>query len=142
MSDNQQQEDSYVPTNVLPENPMQAIKLITDTVKELIAVMDKEAHALATNDVLTLTSIEDEKDFLAVRYEKLALQFKERVSEFKSLDPMLIQQLNQLQADLADKTESNMQTLDRFRQEKLIKGEVRPAREDEIVQEEDSEEDH
>lgn len=139
MSDNQQSEQQQTPSDILPENPMQAIKALTDTVKELIVIMDREAHALATNDVLTLTSIEDEKDFLAIRYEKLATEFKNRTADFKAIDMMLIEQLGKLQNELAEKTASNMQTLDRLRQEKLIKGEIRPARDGELPQEEISE---
>lgn len=111
--------------SILPDSPVQAIKALTDTVKDLIKVMDQEAHALATNDGVTLTSIEGEKERLAQRYDQMGQEFKARIKDFKTLDSLLIKQLETFQIELSEKTRNNMESIERLRNEKLIRGEVR-----------------
>ena len=117
--------------NLLPESSTLAVKTISDVVKELVEVMDKEAHALIMNDGIALTSLDAEKDQLSVKYEQMAKEFRARGDEFKSVDNLLIGQLEKLQTALAEKTQTNMDTMDRIRAEKIIKGEIRVSSPDE-----------
>ena len=102
---------------ILSEEPRQAIEEMITITDELVARMEIETHALATNDGTTFTTNEENKEHVAGLYEKAAEEFHKRVNEFKKMDKGLIEQLNLAQDSLKQTTTNNLKLLEKLQKE-------------------------
>jgi hypothetical protein len=91
----------------LPTDRVQALNTLIKATQALIAMADKETQALAQNDIVTFHILQDEKEFLGGRYEKLSVEFRGRLEEFRGADRGLLDRLEKMQNLLAEKTDSN-----------------------------------
>ena len=88
---------------ILPQQPGEAVKLITKTVEELLEVMEQESLAMMTKDGVSFTAAQDQKQRISERYEKMTEEFKQRIMDFRVVDKALLDKLDALQRQLADK---------------------------------------
>lgn len=93
--------------NILPTDRPQALQTLIKATQSLIDLADREAQALAQNDMMSFNILQEEKTFLAKRYEKLSGEFRERLEEFRGMDRAQIERLEKLQTVLGQKTEAN-----------------------------------
>ena len=99
---------------ILPQDPTEAVKKIIKLVKALIALMDREAIALAKSDGVALAGVEEEKVGAVEAYQKAAEEFKSRLKDFRGINGAYIEELEKLQADLVDRTQNNLDTMQRM----------------------------
>jgi hypothetical protein len=99
----------------LPSDRVQALNTLIKATQALIAMADKETQALAQNDIVTFHILQDEKEFLSGRYEKLSVEFRERLQEFRGADRGLLDRLEKMQNLLGEKTDSNNQVVMQIR---------------------------
>lgn len=91
----------------LPADRVQAINALIKVTQDLVALSEREAQALAQDDMMSFHIMQDEKGFLATRYERLSAEFRERLEEFRGTDPALLDRLDKLQKTLGENTTNN-----------------------------------
>lgn len=96
---------------VLPEDPTQAVNEITDIVKELIELTEKELTAHLTKDGVSIVAVQGDKEALTARYEIAAVEFVGRIDTFRTVEKTLLDELDRLQRDLAEKAKKNMEVI-------------------------------
>lgn len=101
---------------LLPQERSQALMQLIRLTQGLSTLADKEAQALARDDMLTFSVLQDEKDLLSNRYIKASEEFRNRLEDFRGADPTLLDRLVALQKDLGDKTAGNNQVISRIYQ--------------------------
>lgn len=111
---------------VLPAQPVNAIQQLIRISQNLINVAEKETQALLLNDMLAFAIIQHEKEKLAAQYVTASEEFRNRIEDFRKIDPALIRRLEKLQRDLGEKTHGNNGLVDQIRQraEKNVKARV------------------
>ncbi len=75
--------------------------------KSLIELTGRETQALVTNDHMSFAFIGQDKEAVAKRYTKSSEDFRDRLEEFRNADKSILMQLNKLQNELKEKTQSN-----------------------------------
>lgn len=98
---------------ILAEEPRQAVQDMLNITEELVARLEIETNALATNDGTTFTMNEMDKEHVADVYHQAADEFHKRLPEFKRVEKGLIEKLNAANASLKSSTKSNMRVLDK-----------------------------
>jgi len=96
---------------VLNDNPRQAVEEMITITEELIARMEIETNAVATNDGTTFTMNEENKEFVANVYDKAAAEFHKRLHDFNQVDKALIEKLSAAQDSLKQSTNNNLNLL-------------------------------
>lgn len=96
---------------ILPAKPHDAIKAMIAITNELNQMMIKEEKALATQDSISLVILESDKEEKSVQYARAATEFRERMEEFRGIDDLLLNQLEQTQMALGTRAKNNMQQL-------------------------------
>ena len=99
---------------ILSDDPRQAVQDMITITEEMIARIDIETNAVATNDGTAFTMNEGSKEHVAEVYEKAANEFHERVDEFRTVDKTLIQKLEATQKSLGESTKSNLKLLEKL----------------------------
>ncbi|MCB1651086.1 MAG: hypothetical protein KDI46_03450 [Alphaproteobacteria bacterium] len=94
-------------TPILPGDQTRALNTLIKATRDLVDLADKEAQALAVNDMMAFNILQEEKTFLVKRYEKLAGEFRGRLEEFRGVDRGLLDRLENLQNLLGEKTLNN-----------------------------------
>lgn len=102
---------------VLNDNPRQAVEEMITITEELIARMEIETNAVASNDGTTFTMNEENKEFVANVYEKAAAEFHNRLHDFEQVDKALIEKLSSAQDSLKQTTGNNLNLLKKFQEE-------------------------
>ncbi len=95
------------PIQILPQDKAQALNALIKVTQNLLDMSDKEAQALAQNDMLAFAIIQDEKEYISERYTRLSAEFRGRVDEFRGTDKGLLDRLDNLQKLLGEKTRQN-----------------------------------
>ena len=96
---------------ILSNDPRQAVEEMLKVTEELVARIEIETSAVATNDGTTFTMNEGNKEHVADVYEKAAAEFHARIHEFSQVDKGLIEKLNDAQQSLGQSTKSNLKLL-------------------------------
>lgn len=96
---------------ILSNEPRQAVEDMITITEELIARIEIETNAVATNDGTTFTTNEENKEYVANIYEKAAAEFHARIGEFKKVDKGLIEKLDAVQKSLGQTTKNNLKLL-------------------------------
>ena len=99
---------------ILSTDPKQAIKDMITITEELVARIEIETSAVATNDGTTFTMNESNKEHVADVYEKAAAEFRARVPEFRKVDKTLIAKLEEAQKSLGQSTKNNLKLLEKL----------------------------
>lgn len=107
MTDQTQTHEDTEVLEILPEDSTQAINTLIRLTKSLCLMADREASAIAHNDIMALAILQDEKEGLAEQYMKACEEFRNRVEEFRNVDKALIGRLEKLQNELGERAHSN-----------------------------------
>lgn len=99
---------------LLGGNAAGAIQILIRISRSLLSLAERETQALLQNDMMTFVILQDEKEILASRYAKASEEFRNRLEEFRSVDPALIKTLENLQIEIGDKTRRNNELVDRL----------------------------
>lgn len=92
-----------------------ALRELVRLSKKLVDFADQETQSLIKGDHLGFAMTQQEKEALAVQYTKASEEFRERLEDFRSADKGILKQLDQLQAELKDKTENNNVLIDQIK---------------------------
>lgn len=92
---------------ILPEDATQAINTLIRLTKSLCLMADREASAIAHDDMMALAILQDEKTKLAEQYMRACEEFRNRIEEFRGVDAALIGRLEKLQKELGERAHSN-----------------------------------
>ena len=99
---------------LLPPNKEQAIKVMMNITENLINFSERESQVLAQNDMMTLAVMQDEKTLITQRYVQLAQEFRNRLEEFRGVNPALLDKLEALQNTLSENSRHNNKILDQI----------------------------
>ena len=92
---------------VLPEDQSMALNMLIRLTQNLSSLADREAQALAMNDMLTFTILQDEKAIVTQQYMKASEEFRSNINVYRGAEPGLLNRLERLQIDLGEKTKNN-----------------------------------
>ena len=92
---------------ILPENPVQAARTLIKISQSLLTLADRETQALIQSDFVTFSILQDEKELISMRYMKASKEFRDRLEDFRNLDRPLLDQMEDIQKQLTEKTLSN-----------------------------------
>ncbi len=92
---------------ILPEDSTQAINTLIRLTKSLCLMADREASAIAHDDMMALAILQDEKTGLAEQYIQACEEFRDRIEEFRGVDKALIGRLEKLQNELGERAHTN-----------------------------------
>ena len=67
-----------------------------------------------TQEGISFTAAQDQKQKLAKQYEILAEEFKQRLMDFRSVDKVFLDKLDSVQREMAAKTQENMAAMERM----------------------------
>jgi hypothetical protein len=101
--------------STLPVAPAAAVQHIIRLSQSLMTLAEKETQALLMNDMLAFTIMQHEKEKLAGDYMRASESFRNRLEEFRSADPNLLNRLERLQRDLTEKMNGNNAIVQRMR---------------------------
>lgn len=96
---------------ILSQDPVAAVEMLMDITRELYEVMESEASAIAMRDEVRMLDISTRKDVLLLQYQVAVKEFKSRVEEFRGVDRVLLDRLEDQQNLLSQITNDNQQWL-------------------------------
>lgn len=99
---------------ILNADPRQAVEEMITITEEMVARIEIETNAAATNDGTTFSMNEPSKEHVAGIYEKAANEFHNRLDEFDQVDKALIQKLSAAQDSLKQTTKNNLRLLEKL----------------------------
>ena len=102
--------------HILSKDPRQAMEEMLKITEELVARMEIETSAVATNDGTTFTMNEMNKEHVADLYTQAAHEFHERVEEFRKVDKGLIEKLEKAQKSLGQSAKNNLALLKKLQE--------------------------
>lgn len=105
---------------ILANDPRQAVEEMITITEELVARIEIETNAVATNDGTTFTTNEGNKEHVANIYKKAADEFHGRIHEFKDVDKDLIAKLDAAQKSLGQSTKNNLKLLKKLQIEEEL----------------------
>ena len=97
---------------ILGKDVNSSLRELVKLSKKLIEFADQETTALVTNDNMRFAFIGQDKEILATRYMKASEEFRARLDEFRHADKAILMQLDKLQNELKEKTQSNNMLID------------------------------
>ena len=92
---------------VLPTDQSKALNMLIRLTQNLSNLADREATALAQNDMLAFAILQDEKSLVMEQYIKASEEFRTNVNVYRGADEGLLNRLERLQKDLGEKTKTN-----------------------------------
>lgn len=104
-------------THILSKEPRQAVEEMTKITEELVARMEIETNAVASNDGTTFTMNEMNKEHVANLYTQAAGEFRARLGEFKKVDRGLLDKLDAAQQSLGQSTKNNLALLEKLQEQ-------------------------
>lgn len=92
---------------ILPAEKSQAIQMLVRVTQNLISLAEREAQSLTQNDLVTFAILQDEKAIVAEHYTRVSEEFRSKLNLYRGADKNLLNRLEKLQNDLAEKTRDN-----------------------------------
>ncbi|MCB9982318.1 MAG: hypothetical protein H6861_01415 [Rhodospirillales bacterium] len=92
---------------ILPAEPSMALNMLIRLTNNLSVLADREAQALAQNDMVTFAILQDEKMLVTEQYMGASEEFRSNINSYRGADGALLDRLERLQKDLGEKTQSN-----------------------------------
>lgn len=105
--------------NILSKDPRQAVQEMLTITEELVARMEIETNAVASNDGTTFTMNEMNKEHVADLYTKAANEFRARLDEFRQVDKNLLGKLDAAQKSLGQSTKNNINLLEKLQSKEV-----------------------
>lgn len=99
---------------VLPEDAAKALNMLNRLTLNLCSMADREATALAQNDMVAFSILQDEKALTSEQYVKACTEFRDNINAYRNSDPTLLDRLEKLQKDLAEKTQENNKAVEQM----------------------------
>ena len=99
---------------VLPQDPSMAINTLIRITRNLSNLADREAQALAQDDMLTFSILQDEKGLTAENYVNACSDFQSNVNAYRGCDKNMLARLDALQKELGEKTQNNNNTVEQL----------------------------
>ncbi len=106
-----QSSKTAVKANILPADKSGALNTLIRITKNLNALADREAMALAQNDLLSFSILQDEKEIVAQQYSRASGEFRINLNNYRGADVGLLDRLESLQKELGEKTKANNDTV-------------------------------
>lgn len=103
----QQSGPSAKAASILPAEPSMALNMLIRLTNTLSALADREAQALAQNDMVTFAILQDEKILVSEQYMKASEEFRSNINSYRGADRAVLDRLERLQKDLGEKTKNN-----------------------------------
>jgi hypothetical protein len=94
-------------TTILPQDPAEAVGVMTEITKRLLIAMQEEARAIGIKNEVAMQDVEVLKDKLVPMYEMAAAEFRARAAEFKDVAPHLLNDLQDVQTELGNVARDN-----------------------------------
>lgn len=94
-------------TTILPQDPAEAVSVMTEITKRLLIAMQEEARAIGIKNEVAMQDVEVLKDKLVPMYEMAAAEFRARAAEFKDVAPHLLNDLQDVQTELGNVARDN-----------------------------------
>lgn len=91
----------------LPANATAAIQRLIQVSQKLVDLSERETQALLQRDMLTFAILQDEKESIANQYTQASEEFRARLEDFRNVEKPLLNRLELLQKNLAEKTQGN-----------------------------------
>jgi hypothetical protein len=91
----------------LPANATAAIQRLIQVSQKLVDLSERETQALLQRDMLTFAILQDEKESIANQYTNASEEFRARLEDFRNVEKPLLNRLELLQKNLAEKTQDN-----------------------------------
>lgn len=91
----------------LPANATAAIQRLIQVSQKLVDLSERETQALLQRDMLTFAILQDEKESIASQYTRASEEFRARLEDFRNVEKPLLNRLETLQKNLAEKTQGN-----------------------------------
>ena len=106
MSNNAEQRQNEN-TRILGDDPNRALHELIRITKQLVECADRESQSLITNDHMQFAFTQQDKERLAEQYAQASEEFRTRLEDFRNVDKSLLDQLDKVQLELKEKTQSN-----------------------------------
>ncbi len=101
-------------THILSNEKTQAIQQLIKLTDNLANLAERESQAIAQNDMVSFTILQDEKALIAEHYAAAAQEFRNRLPEFRGMNPALLDRLETLQIRLGEATRQNNKAIKRI----------------------------
>lgn len=105
-------QQTHSSTKTMPvQDTSVAINTLIRLTQNLSNLADREAQALAQNDMLSFAILQDEKTLVTEQYMSASEDFRSNINIFRGADQGLLDRLEKLQRDLGEKTKINNDTV-------------------------------
>ncbi|NCC22019.1 MAG: hypothetical protein EOM26_06105 [Alphaproteobacteria bacterium] len=102
-------------SSILPQDPDEAARLMIRITDELSALLQREADAVAMQDIMALTLCGNEKEKAADIYARAAKELQDRIPQFKGrIGTDLLNRLEDAQITLGEVSRANLETLNKY----------------------------
>ena len=91
----------------LPLSATAAIQRLIQVSQKLVDLSERETQALLQRDMLAFAILQDEKESIAGQYTKASEEFRSRLDDFRTVEKSLLNRLELLQKNLAEKAHGN-----------------------------------
>lgn len=109
---------------VLPEGPQEAVQRMIKITEQLNQILDREAMALATQDTIMFSALQEEKHKISQEYKMAADEFTARVQSFRGVNKALLERMDKIQEELHSKAEASQRIMrsiiDGFKQRTVV----------------------
>lgn len=92
---------------LLPEDRTMAMNMLIRLTGNLSHIADREAQALAQNDMMTFAILQDEKALTTQQYIQASEEFRANINLYRGTDSAMLDRLERLQNELGEKTRAN-----------------------------------
>jgi len=99
---------------ILAVEKTQAMQQLIKITHSLVDLAERESQALAQNDMISFSILQDEKALIAEHYAKASEEFRSRLPEFQGMNPALIDRLDSMQRRLGEASRQNNAAVERI----------------------------
>ena len=99
---------------ILAREKTQAVQQLIKLTRNLADLAERETQALAQNDMISFAILQDEKALIAEHYAAASQEFRNRLPEFRGMNPALLDRLEALQHRLGEAARQNNETVKRI----------------------------
>lgn len=99
---------------VLAREKTQAVQQLIKLTRNLADLAERESQALAQNDMISFAILQDEKALIAEHYAAASNEFRNRLPEFRGMNPALLDRLESLQVRLGEAARQNNEAVKRL----------------------------
>lgn len=85
---------------ILPQDPAEAVSVMTEITRRMLIAMKEESRAISIKNEVAMQDVEMLKEKLLPMYQLAAQEFSGRAEEFRSINPTLLVELEDVQNEL------------------------------------------